>query len=260
MFSRGRILRCLTRLATFGEINHPQCFVMLGQRQARWTIKGVDLFLEGGFVIPSLNRCPVRGCVLVALRAGGSECHRMMHHPHFCCSGNHWNGWVMIKKDKVLHLEFGFNVFREGILIEAKMWMITLMFQIIFFFLNGLNYIQMLNKTNIFSSYSLGLNVASALPQAVDWQSFWQWQLSGIMYCKWIKLMHPSPLCCRTVFISLIYIHKSYSVSQLNLLCRLAEWKMQVPCNNRPPLVWWADIECVVYYLHLYGSKALPCQ
>lgn len=145
------------------------------------------------------------------------------------------------------------------------MWLITPMFQIIFFFsffffLNGLNFIQMSNKTNIFSSHSLGLNVAAALPQAVDWQSFWQWRLSGIMYCKWIKLMHPSPLCCRTVFISLIYIHKSYSVSQLNLFNRLAEWKMRALCNNRRSLVWWADTECVAYYLHLYGSKASPCQ
>lgn len=137
MFSRGGIPRRLTRLATFGEINHPQCFGILGRRQARWTIKGVDLFffLEGEVSSSFLS-----------IDAQSRMCS--------CCSAS-WRVWVIewciiptsaaqvttetdgsrLRKIERPHLEFGFNVFCWFvILIEAKMWLITLMFQIIFFF------------------------------------------------------------------------------------------------------------------------------
>lgn len=36
-----------------------------------------------------------------------------------------------------------------------------------------------------------------------------------------------------------------------------AEWKMQVPCNNSPLLVWWTDMCDIIFKC---VGKALPCQ
>lgn len=91
--------------------------------------------------------------------------------------------------------------------------------------------------------------------------------LSSIMYCKWIKLMHPSPFCCWTVFISLIYIHKSYSVSQLHLLCCRPSEKCKYPaitarylsdeqiCVTLSSSVWAKCFSVSIYVLTLFFSS-----
>lgn len=103
---------------------------------------------------------------------------------------------------------------------------------------HSLSFIQMRNKTDILGPTVKGLILKPLSHKLYTDTAFGSDSLSSIMYCKWIKLMRPSPFCCWTVFISLIYIHKSYSVSQLNLLCCWLNEK----CNNRPLLVWWTDM------------------
>lgn len=116
---------------------------------------------------------------------------------------------------------------------------------------HSLSFIQMRNKTDMSGPTVKGLILQPLSHKLCTDTAFGSDSLSSIMYCKWIKLMRPSPFCCWTVFISLIYIHKSYSVSQLNLLCCWLNEKCK--CRAITDRYLSGEQTCVVYYLHLYG-------
>lgn len=78
--------------------------------------------------------------------------------------------------------------------------------------------------------------------------------LSSIMYCKWIKLMHPSLFCCWTLFISLIFIHNSYSVSQLHLLCCWQSEKFK--CRAITAHYLSDEQICETHYFQVCGQSA----
>lgn len=90
-------------------------------------------------------------------------------------------------------------------------------------------FIQLLTKTNILVSSVKKVHFLQTSP-ALDSDG-----VSNLPDCKWIKLMCPSLLRCRVVFIGLISLHKSYSASWLSLML-LVGLKTHVPGSNRPLL------------------------
>lgn len=71
-------------------------------------------------------------------------------------------------------------------------------------------FIQLLTKTNILVSSVKNVHFLQT-STALDSDG-----ASNLLDCKWIKLMSPSPLHSRVVFIGLISLHKSYSASWLH--------------------------------------------
>lgn len=108
---------------------------------------------------------------------------------------------------------------------------------------HGLSFVQLRSEASDILSSTVNASIVRPLSQERQTDTaFGSDSLSCIMYCKWIKLMHPSPFCCRTVFISLIYDHKSYSVSQLHLLCGWPSEKCEQLGVTARLHVWWTDM------------------